>query len=52
MGVVSAVLAFVGFNGMVSGWAGTSSAEWLGLAMYMLIIAYFIWHSRRAKIGE
>lgn len=52
MGVVSAVLAFVGFNGMVSGWAGTSNAEWLGLAMYILIIAYFIWHSRRAKIGE
>ena len=52
MGVVSAVLAFVGVNWTIDGWAGTSNAEWLGLFMYIAIIAYFIWHSRRAKIGE
>ena len=52
MGVVSAILAFIGVNWQLTGWAGTSGAEWLGLFMYAAIVAYFIWHSRRAKIGE
>jgi putative OPT family oligopeptide transporter len=52
MGVVSAILAFVGINWTLEGWAGTSGAEYLGIVMYIAIIAYFIWHSRKAKIGE
>jgi putative OPT family oligopeptide transporter len=52
MGVVSAILAFAGLNLTLTGWAGTSYAELLGLVMYVALIAYFIWHSRKAKIGE
>ncbi len=52
MGVVSAVLAFVGLKLTMTGWAGSTGAEWLGIVMYAAIIAYFIWHSRRAKINE
>ncbi len=51
MGVVSAVLAFAGFNGTIAGWADSEGAQILGLVMYVALIAYFIIHSRRAKIG-
>jgi putative OPT family oligopeptide transporter len=50
MGVVSAILAFAGVDLMMTGWAGSAGAEWLGIVMYVAIIAYFIWHARRAKI--
>ena len=52
MGVVSAILAFAGLNLTLTGWADTCYAEILGVVMYVALIAYFIWHSRRAKIGE
>ena len=52
MGVVSAILAFAGLNLTLTGWAGSAYAEILGLVMYAALIAYFIWHSRKAKIGE
>jgi uncharacterized oligopeptide transporter (OPT) family protein len=52
MGVVSAVLAFSGADLQLTGWSGSAGAEWLGIVMYGAIIAYFIWHARRAKIGE
>ena len=52
MGVISAILAFAGLNLTLTGWAGTGYAEILGVVMYVALIAYFIWHSRRAKIGE
>ena len=52
MGVVSAIIAFTGADLTIGGWAGSMGAEYLGIVMYVAIIAYFIWHSRRAKIGE
>ncbi|MBE6176544.1 MAG: oligopeptide transporter, OPT family [Rikenellaceae bacterium] len=52
MGVVSAILAFAGLDLQLTGWAGSTGAEYLGIVMYVAIIAYFIWHSRRAKKGE
>jgi putative OPT family oligopeptide transporter len=52
MGVVSAILAFAGLDLQLTGWAGGVGAEYLGIVMYAAIIGYFIWHSRRAKIGE
>ena len=52
MGVVSAILAFAGLNLTLTGWADSAYAEILGLVMYAALIGYFIWHSRRAKIGE
>jgi protein-S-isoprenylcysteine O-methyltransferase Ste14 len=52
MGVVSAVLAFAGLDLQLGSWVGSSGAEWLGLVMYLAIIAYFIWHARKAKLNE
>ena len=52
MGVVSAILAFAGCDWMLTAWADSMGAVYLGIAMYVGIIAYFIWHSRRAKIEE
>ena len=52
MGVVSAILAFAGVNWMLGSWSESMGAVYLGIVMYAAIIGYFIWHSRRAKIGE
>ena len=52
MGVVSAIVAFAGYDLTLANWAGSTGAEYLGIAMYAAIIGYFIWHSRKAKIGE
>ncbi len=52
MGVVSAILAFVGVDWVIAGWADSMCAVYLGIVMYVAIMAYFIWHSRRAKIEE
>ena len=52
MGVVSAILAFVGVDWVIAGWADSMGAVYLGILMYVAIIAYFIWHSRRAMIEE
>jgi putative OPT family oligopeptide transporter len=52
MGVVSAIIAFAGVDLTLDGWAGSMGAEYLGIVMYVAIIAYFIWHSRRAKIEK
>lgn len=49
MGVVSAVLKFAGVDWFLSGWAASNGAEWTGLAMYLLLIGYFAWHTLRAK---
>ena len=52
MGVVSAILAFAGVDWMLDVWSKSMGAVYVGIAMYVAIIAYFIWHSRRAKIDE
>jgi putative OPT family oligopeptide transporter len=52
MGVVSAIVAFAGYNLTLTGWAGGTGAQYLGIVMYAAIIGYFIWHSRKAQIGE
>ena len=52
MGVVSAILAFAGVDWMLGSWSESMGAVYLGIVMYAAIIGYFIWHSRRAKIGE
>jgi putative OPT family oligopeptide transporter len=52
MGVVSAIVAFAGYDLTLANWAGSTGAEYLGIAMYAAIIGYFIWHSRKAQIGE
>ena len=52
MGVVSAVLKFVGVEWFMADWAASKSAEWLGLVMYIVLIAYMAWHTMRAKKEE
>jgi uncharacterized oligopeptide transporter (OPT) family protein len=52
MGVVSAVLKFVGVEWFLTDWAETKGAEWLGLVMYVALIAYMAWHTMRAKKEE
>ncbi len=49
MGVVSAILKFANVDWYLGDWAASKSAEWTGLAMYVAIIAYFAWHSLKAK---
>ena len=49
MGVVSAVLKFVGVDWFLSGWAASNAAEWVGLAMYLVLIGYMGWHTIKAK---
>jgi putative OPT family oligopeptide transporter len=52
MGVVSAVLKFVGVEWFMADWAESNSAEWLGLAMYIALIIYMAWHTLKAKKEE
>ena len=52
MGVVSAVLKFAGVDWFLSGWAASNAAEWVGLAMYLVLIGYMGWHTLRAKKEE
>ncbi len=49
MGVVSAILKFANVDWYLADWASSKGAEWTGLAMYVAIIAYFAWHSLKAK---
>jgi putative OPT family oligopeptide transporter len=52
MGVVSAILAFVGVDWVIKWGEGAMMPIYLGIVMYAAIISYFIWHSRRATKGE
>lgn len=49
MGVISAVLKYVGVDAFANVWNGSTQAEWLSIGMYVLLIAYFIWHIMRNK---
>jgi putative OPT family oligopeptide transporter len=52
MGVVSAIIAFAGADWMLTDWMNSMGAVYVGIVAYVALIAYFIWHSRKAKIGE
>jgi protein-S-isoprenylcysteine O-methyltransferase Ste14 len=52
MGVISAVLKFVGVEWFMSDWAESKGAEWLGLVMYIVLIIYMAWHTMKAKKEE
>lgn len=49
MGVVSAILKFAGMDWFMGRWYESRGAMLTGLAMYVLLIAYFVWDSMRAK---
>ena len=52
MGVVSAILKFVGVDWYMTEWAASSGADYLALAMYILLIIYFTVHTMKAKKEE
>lgn len=52
MGVLSAILRYLGFNWVNPEWFESHSAEILGLVMFIGIIVYMIWDSLRAKKEE
>ena len=49
MGVVSAGLQFGGISLTIPGWAETSAAQWLSLAVYLLLIGYLAKASMSVK---
>ena len=50
MGVVSAVIKFCGADWWLNEWAGSTGAQVLGIAMYALLITYFVIASKKVKI--
>ncbi len=52
MGVVSAVLKYAGVDAFMGEWNATTAAEWCAVGAYVLIIAYFVWDSLRARKAE
>ena len=52
MGVVSAVLKYVGIDPFMGEWYASNGAQWVGLAAYAALIAYFIWDSLRKDKSE
>ena len=52
MGVVAAVLKFVGVDMYMADWAASNSSEWLALAMYIALAIYFTVHTLKAKKEE
>ncbi|MDD3891726.1 MAG: oligopeptide transporter, OPT family [Bacteroidales bacterium] len=49
MGVISAMLKFGGINFVNNEWFESNPAQVLGLGMFLLLCAYLIWESLRAK---
>ena len=41
MGVISAILRFVGFDWVNEEWLAKDGSQWLGLRMYALLLIYF-----------
>ncbi len=52
MGVVSALLKFLEVDWYLTGWAKSNAAEWVGLAMYIVLAVYMTWHTMQAKKEE
>ena len=49
MGVVSAVLKYLNVDWMMTAWQHSSGAEIVALLVYVALISYVIWDSKRAK---
>jgi putative OPT family oligopeptide transporter len=52
MGVLSAVLRFAGINFVNEEWINSHPAEIVAIVMFLVIAAYMIWDSMRAKSNE
>ena len=46
MGVVSALLRYFEYNPMDENWLKDPMSEWVALAAYMLLLAYFVWATK------
>ncbi|HBG39783.1 MAG TPA: oligopeptide transporter, OPT family [Porphyromonadaceae bacterium] len=51
MGVVSAAIKFAGADLMNEAWAASNGAQWLAVAMYVVLCGYLVWDSKRAKMN-
>ncbi len=49
MGVVSAILKYIGVDVFATEWNATKSAEWLAVALYVALIVYFVVDTMKAK---
>lgn len=49
MGVLSAILRYLGYNWVNTEWFESHAAELLGLVMFLLISIYMIWDTLKAK---
>ena len=49
MGVVSAVIKLCGADWMLTSWADTGAAKLVGLVMYILLLAYFVYAGRKVN---
>ena len=47
MGVVSAVIKFCGADWFLTSWAGSGAAKLVGIMMYILLLAYFVYAGRK-----
>ena len=52
MGVAAAILKFVGIDLFMGNWAESNGAQWLAIVMFLVLCAYMIWHTLKAKVEE
>jgi len=52
MGVLAAILKFVGLDFFMAQWAESKGAQWLAIAMFLLLCGYMIWHTLKARVEE
>ena len=49
MGVVSAILTYLNVNMRLTAWSATTGAEVTAILVYLALIVYVVWDSKRAK---
>lgn len=49
MGVISAIIRYIGGDLTLSAWKGTPGSIWVGLLAFVLLISYMIWDSKRVE---
>lgn len=52
MGVLAAILKFVGLDFFMAEWAESNGAQWLAIVMFLALCGYMIWHTLKAKVEE
>ncbi len=52
MGVLAAILKFIGLDFFMAEWAESNGAQWLAIVMFLALCGYMIWHTLKAKVEE